>query len=86
ATIESMGDSFASLAAVGLLNPKNDFQFLDNLVSDLNENYPNTKSILQLKQQLDEMRKLSVGQPAPEIELPNPQGEMVKLSDMKGKY
>jgi len=84
--IGSMGDSFAPLAAVGLLNPKNDFPFIDELVTKLNDNYPGTVAILQMKQQLDEMRALSVGQPAPEIELPSPAGEMVKLSDLRGKY
>jgi peroxiredoxin len=84
--ITSMGDSFAPLAAVGLLNPKNDFPFIDELVAKLNDNYPGTISILQMKQQLDEMRVLSVGQPAPEIELPSPDGTMVKLSDLRGKY
>ncbi len=84
--INSMGDSFASMAAIGLLNPKTDFHFIDQLVAKLNENYPGTTSILQMKQQLDEMRVLSVGQPAPEIELPNPEGDLVKLSDLRGKY
>jgi peroxiredoxin len=84
--IKSMGDSFAPLAAVGLLNPKSDFPFIDELVNRLNDNYPGTISILQMKQQLDEMRALSVGQPAPEIELPAPDGTLVKLSDLKGKY
>lgn len=84
--INSMGDSFASLAAIGLLNPKNEFQFMDSLVAKLDEIYPETKSIVQLKQQLDEMRALSMGQIAPEIELPNPAGDIVKLSDLRGKY
>ncbi|WP_026969169.1 TlpA disulfide reductase family protein [Algoriphagus terrigena] len=84
--ITSMGDSFASMAAIGLLNPKTDFQFIDELVVKLNENYPGTTAILQVKQQLDEMRALSVGQPAPEIELPGPDGTVVKLSDLRGKY
>ncbi|UZD23618.1 TlpA disulfide reductase family protein [Algoriphagus halophytocola] len=84
--INSMGDSFASLAAIGLINPKNEFQFIDSLVAKLDEKYPETKSIIQLKQQLDEMRALSMGQVAPEIELTNPQGELIKLSDFRGKY
>lgn len=84
--INSMGDSFASLAAIGLLNPKNEFQFMDSLVAKLDEKYPDTKTIIQLKQQLDDMRALSMGQVAPEIELPNPEGQMVKLSDLRGKY
>lgn len=84
--INSMGDSFASLAAIGLLNPKNEFQFMDSLIAKLDENYPNTKSIIQIKQQLDEMRALSMGQIAPEIALPDPDGKMMKLSDFRGKY
>jgi len=84
--IESMGDSFASLAAIGLLNPQNDFPFLDALVTKLNENYPETIAILQLKQQLDEMRALAVGQLAPDIVLPDPSGKTTKLSDLRGKY
>ena len=84
--IESMGDSFASLAAVGLLNPQNDFPFLDALVTKLNENYPGTVAIMQMKQQLDEMRALAVGQLAPDIVLPDPSGKTTKLSDLKGKY
>ena len=54
--IESMGNSFASLAAIGLLNPQNDFPFIDALVTKLNDNYPGSPAILQMKQQLDELR------------------------------
>jgi peroxiredoxin len=84
--INSMGDSFASLAAVGLLNPKNDFPFIDDLITKLNENYPGTIAIMQMKQQLDELRALSIGQVAPDIQLPDPNGIVTKLSDLRGKY
>jgi len=84
--IESMGSSFASLAAIGLLNPQNDFPFIDELINKLDERYPGTISILQMKQQLNEMRALAVGQEAPEIALPNPSGKLTKLSELRGKY
>lgn len=85
-TIDGMNGSFAALAAVGMLNPRNDFSYIDSLVTELDTKYPETKMIVALKQQLDEMRALSIGQPAPEIALPNPEGEEIKLSDFKGKY
>lgn len=44
------------------------------------------KMINSWKQELDEMRALSIGQPAPEIALPDPEGNLVKLSDLRGKY
>ena len=84
--IESMGNSFASLAAIGLLNPQNDFPFIDALVTKLNDNYPGSPAILQMKQQLDELRALAVGQVAPDIVLPDPSGKTAKLSDLRGKY
>ncbi|HLT08469.1 MAG TPA: TlpA disulfide reductase family protein [Cyclobacteriaceae bacterium] len=85
-TIRSMDGSFASLAAVMMIDPNTEFEFLDSLISGLDQKYPNTKTIVSLRQQLDEMRSLSVGQLAPEIALPNPEGELVKLSDLRGKF
>lgn len=35
---------------------------------------------------VENMKLTAVGQPAPEIALPNPEGEVVKLSSMRGKY
>ena len=32
------------------------------------------------------MRRLAIGQVAPEIELPNPDGDLVALSSLRGKY
>lgn len=85
-TIKDMDGSFASLAAVMMIDPETDFEFLDSLIHGLDQKYPDTKAIVSLKQQLDELRSLSVGQLAPEIALPNPEGELTKLSDLRGKY
>lgn len=85
-TVATMDGSFAGLAAVPMLNPRTDFQFFDELVTKMTNRYPNVKMIQSLADQLEEMRVLAVGQPAPEISLPNPEGELIKLSDLQGKY
>jgi peroxiredoxin len=35
---------------------------------------------------VEKMRATAIGQVAPEIELPNPEGQLVKLSSLRGKY
>jgi peroxiredoxin len=85
-TINEMEGSFAALAGLGMLNPRNDFNYLDSVVQVLHDKHPNMKMISSWKQELDELRALSIGQPAPEISLPNPSGETVSLSDFRGKY
>lgn len=84
--INEMDGSFAALAGLGMLNPRNDFGYMDSLINVLGSKYPEMKMISSWKQELDELRALSIGQPAPEIALPNPEGMEVKLSDLKGKY
>jgi peroxiredoxin len=46
-------------------------------------NYDHSKSFIEL---VDKMKSIAIGQPAPEIALPDTTGQMVKLSSMKGKY
>ncbi|EOZ93641.1 Thiol:disulfide interchange protein [Indibacter alkaliphilus LW1] len=84
--VRSMDGSFAALQSFAMINPKSDFEFLDETVTKLSEKYPDFKAVQNLAAQLEDMRILAVGQPAPEISLPNPDGEMINLSDLRGKY
>jgi peroxiredoxin/phosphoglycolate phosphatase-like HAD superfamily hydrolase len=84
--IASMDNSFAAMAALGLLNIRNEFQFVDELIQGLDKKYPNVRMIQMVLSQLSDMRTLAIGQVAPEIALPNPDGEIVKLSDLRGSY
>lgn len=47
------------------------------------KDYSHAKDFIEM---VDRIGATAVGQPAPEIALPNPEGEVVKLSSMKGKY
>jgi peroxiredoxin len=46
-------------------------------------NYTLSKNFISF---VEKMKLTAIGQPAPEIALPNPDGQIVKLSSMKGKY
>src|SRR5690606_41370490 len=48
-TIRDMNGSFASLAAIMMIDPRTDFEFLDSLLSELDSKYPNTKTIISLR-------------------------------------
>jgi peroxiredoxin len=84
--VREMDGSFAALQSFAMINPKSDFEFLDETVTKMAEKYPDFKDVQNLMVQLEEMRILAVGQPAPDISLPNPDGDVVNLSDLRGKY
>lgn len=46
-------------------------------------NHPYAKEFVQF---VDKLKLTAIGQPAPEISLPNPDGKMISLSSFKGKY
>lgn len=46
-------------------------------------NYEHAKAFVSM---VDKMKSIAIGQPAPEIALPDTTGQIVKLSSMKGKY
>lgn len=58
-----------------------------NLVADKLKaewpDYPHAKAFIEM---VDGMKATAIGQPAPEIALPNPEGEIVKLSSLRGNY
>lgn len=48
--------------------------------------YLDNRTVIQFKEEVDKLRKLAIGQPAPEFEGYTPNNKTVKLSDYKGKY
>ncbi|CAN5402775.1 TlpA disulfide reductase family protein [soil metagenome] len=86
AEIREMKHSIASLYAVNYLNAEEEFPFLDSLASEMKIKMPNSKYAKKFVEQVNNMRSLSIGQVAPEINLPDPEGNEVKLSSLRGKY
>lgn len=84
--IEKMGASLAVLQAINYIDKDKNFEFVARISEKLTAVYPMEPNIINLAAEVELLRKMSIGQPAPEIALPGPDGEIVKLSSLKGKY
>lgn len=87
-----------ALFAVQMLNPRSEKEFLSGFASNINARYPNRRLAKdwlskhnQMMQQLNQPAAPAasgpaVGNTAPEISQPTPEGKNVSLSSLKGKY
>ncbi len=69
-----------------LMNIEDEFAFADSLLNELKQKYPDNKDVTQLQTELEMQRAAAIGSPAPEIALPTPQGDTVRLSEYRGGY
>ena len=86
-----MVEKSPSLAVINLLqsNVLDKDQYYDTYVqvaARLKKSWPEYSRTQEFVSYVDKMKLTAVGQPAPEIALPNPEGKIVPLSSMKGKY
>lgn len=86
-----MVEKTPSLAVINLLqsNTLDKDQYYATYVKvaeKLKKEWPDYSQAGNFITSVDKMKLTAVGQPAPEIALPNPDGQIVKLSSMKGKY
>jgi len=86
AKINYMGISIAALFAANYIVSDDNFEFLDELAIKFNRELPNSIYTKDFVKRINEMRKLAIGQVAPDFTLPNPDGEMVSLSSLRGNY
>lgn len=81
----------ASLGVINLLQSqtldKDKFYDTYRFVADkLKAEWPSYAHAQAFIEMVDGMQATAIGQPAPEIALPNPDGEVVKLSSLRGNY
>ena len=80
-----------------VLDPRKDFEYFEKVDSSLMSQYPNSGPVKSLHSQVEQMKKqmkaekkneerLAVGKKAPEIALPNPEGDTITLSSLRGNY
>ncbi|MBL6449035.1 redoxin domain-containing protein [Fulvivirga sp. 29W222] len=89
AKIDSLG---ASLGVVEILksgrylDKDKHHEFFVRYATLLDEEMPNSSIAQEFVSEVEKSKKLAIGQVAPEIALPNPDGEIVKLSSLRGNY
>ncbi|WP_276372421.1 TlpA disulfide reductase family protein [Chryseolinea sp. H1M3-3] len=80
-----------SLGVINLLQSKaidadQHFDTYLAVANKLRKEWPNYEHAKAFVSMVDKMKTIAIGQPAPEIALPDTTGQVVKLSSMKGKY
>ncbi|MDB5234105.1 MAG: hypothetical protein JWR44_1098 [Hymenobacter sp.] len=79
--------SVVSGFAVGaFLNPEDEFQFADSVAGVQRKANPNSPFTKELTARLEPMRATATGTLAPDINLATPEGPMMALSSLRGKY
>lgn len=82
----------ALIAAINTYQIPDEFQEYEAVAKDLLEGFPESKVVQSIKPQMEQYRAkyeasqiLASGKPAPEIAMPNADGDTLRLSDLKGK-
>ncbi len=82
----------ASLAVLNLLMQGNLLdrdayaRVYEDAAQKLKKELPNSPMAKEFIDQVEKLKATSIGKQAPEIALPNPQGDTVRLSSLRGKY
>jgi peroxiredoxin len=76
---------YASLMAIQALEPDKYPDVYKALDEGLGKKYPNDRNIKLFHDVVQSMQATAIGQPAPEINLPSPDGKEIALSSLKGK-
>jgi peroxiredoxin len=83
--IKNNSSMYSSLMAVQALEPDKYADVYRGLDVGLSKKYPNDKNVKLFHDVVQSMVATTIGQPAPEIKLPSPDGKEIALSSLRGK-
>ncbi|MGO1597694.1 MAG: TlpA family protein disulfide reductase [Sphingobacterium sp.] len=78
-------DDLAGFYVMSTLDPEMAESELIAYADRINASFQDNRYVREFKDEVDKLRKLAVGQPAPEIEAYTPDNKPVKLSDFRGQ-
>ncbi|MBS1651160.1 MAG: redoxin domain-containing protein [Bacteroidetes bacterium] len=78
-------DKFSSIMAIQGLDPEKYTKTYKALDNGLYKRFPSEPSVLKFHEVVQRMSSSTVGEEAPEIKLPNPDGKEIALSSFRGK-
>lgn len=87
--IDTMGASLGVVEILKngrMLDKDKHYEVYKNYAALLKEEMPDVPIAQEFVKEVEQMSKLAVGQVAPDIALPNPDGEIVSLSSLRGNY
>ncbi len=76
---------YSSIMAIQALDPDKYLDLYKSLDAGLSKKFPNDKNVIMFHDVVERMLSTNVGQFAPEISLPSPDGKEIALSSLKGK-
>lgn len=84
--VRQMGNSLTAVLVTQELDPNEDFPFMDEMAQKFEKALPNSSFTRQLVDRVNALRKLAIGQVAPDITMEDPDGKMISLSSLRGNY
>jgi thiol-disulfide isomerase/thioredoxin len=83
--VKEKNNTLAAITAAEMLDPDQDFEAQEYMANGLKKYYPNSGFAKSFVARIEQAKATAIGQVAPEIDLPTPQGTNIKLSSLKGK-
>lgn len=78
--------SLTNLIAISSLSYEEDPKLFKRVHDEMPKRYPNSDLVQPFLQAYQEMTRTAAGEMAPDIVMPTPEGNTLKLSDLRGKY
>ncbi|WP_425392411.1 TlpA family protein disulfide reductase [Ekhidna sp.] len=86
ALIREASPSLAAFYGLQMIDATQNFEFIDSIAIELQTEMPENFHVESLISQVSAKKSLAIGKEAPEIALQNPEGEIITLSSLRGKY